>query len=129
MILGIITTLIKYLGLSQKEIIKIKQEKNFQEFGKKIASILQTLKIKFALFFFLTFILLLIMDYYTICFCGIYVNTQIHLIKDTLISFGLSLVYPFCLYLIPGIFRIHSLNNKNKDNQYSYKFSLLLQII
>ena len=61
--------------------------------------------------------------FYISCFCGVYVNTQIHLIKDTIISFLLSLVYPFGIYLIPGIFRISSLRAKDKNNQYLYKFS------
>ena len=59
-------------------------------------------------------------------FCAIYINTQIHLIKDTLISFGLSLCYPFGIYLIPGIFRIPALSNKKKC---LYDFSRILQII
>ena len=33
----------------------------------------------------------------------IYKNTQIHLIKDTGISYGLSFISPFGYYLIPQI--------------------------
>ena len=65
--------------------------------------------------------------YYITCFCGIYTNTQFHLIKDSVISFGLSLVYPFGTLLAPGIFRIHALNAKNKDKEYLYKFSQFVQ--
>ena len=62
-------------------------------------------------------------------FCAIYKNTQNHLIKDTLISFGLSLVYPFVIYLFPGIFRITALSNiKNKRN-FVYNLSLILQML
>ncbi len=57
----------------------------------------------------------------------VYKNTQIYLIKDTLISFGTSMIYPFALYIIPGIFRIHSLKGKNKE--YIYNFSKIVQII
>ncbi len=45
----------------------------------------------------------------------IYKNTQIHLLKDILMSFGLSLLFPFEIYLIPGIFRIPALSNVNKE--------------
>ena len=50
-----------------------------------------------------------------------------HLIKDSVISFGLGLVYPFGLFLIPGIFRIPALKAKKKDQEYLYKFSKLIQ--
>ena len=80
----------------------------------KEKKLIKTLKVKFALFFIFAFILLLLFSYYITCFCGIYANTQIHLIKDSLISFGLSLIYPFGLCLIPGIFRIPSLHAKKK---------------
>ena len=60
-------------------------------------------------------------------FCAIYSNTQNHLIKDTLISFGLSLIYPIGIYLLPGIFRIIALSgNKRKC---IYKICLILQMV
>ena len=58
-------------------------------------------------------------------FCAIYKNTQLHLIKDTLISFGLSFIYPFGINLLPGLFRIPSLSEKKEiENIYilSVKF-------
>ena len=52
-----------------------------------------------------------------------------HLLKDTLISFGVSMLYPFGLYLIPGIFRIPSLNATKKNKEFLYNSSKLLQLI
>ena len=60
-------------------------------------------------------------------FCAVYVNTQIHLIKDILISYSLSLFYPFAIYLLPGIFRIPSLSNP--ERKYLYKISRIVQMI
>ena len=51
-----------------------------------------------------------------------------HLLKDTLISIGLSLVFPFVIYLLPGIFRIPSLSIKNKKRECLYNFSKILQL-
>ena len=85
------------------------------------------IKCRFALFFLISFVLLLFFMYYISCFCGVYINTQIHLIKDTMISFVLSLIYPFGLFLIPGIFRIPALNSKDKKQECLYKFSNLLE--
>ncbi len=61
-------------------------------------------------------------------FGAIYKNTQYHLLKDTLISFGLSLVYPFAFYLLPGLFRIPSLSNSQNKKECLYNFSKILQM-
>ena len=82
---------------------------------------------KICYIFYINFLFHILFWFYLTCFCGIYNNTQFHLIKDTLISFGLSLLYPFILYLLPGIFRISSLNNKNKE--YLFKISKIIQLI
>ena len=121
--------ILKHLSLSEKNIIEIKQEKEFKimlNFSKKVKNYLL---IKFILFFILNFILLFFFWYFITCFCAVYPKTQIILIKDTLISFGISMLYPFALYLIPGLFRIPSLRAANKDKETMYKFSLLIQII
>ena len=57
----------------------------------------------------------------------IYKNTQMHLLKDTLMSFGLSLFIPFGIYLFPGFFRIPALSNRKKERNCLYNFSKLLQ--
>ena len=51
-------------------------------------------------------------------FCAIYKNTQIHLLKDTLMSFGLSMISPFVIYLLPGLFRIPALSNIKKNRKF-----------
>ena len=43
-------------------------------------------------------------------------------------SFGLSLLYPFGLSLIPGTIRIPSLRTEN-ELELAYKFSKILQLI
>ena len=129
LISSFINIIIKYLSLSEKSIIKFKREKNIEDLQNKEKELLKVLKIKFALFFLLSFLLLLIFMYYITCFCGIYTNTQIHLLKDSFISFGLTLIYPFGIYLIPGILRINALRTKKKDKKYSYNLSKLIQLI
>ena len=61
--------------------------------------------------------------------CSVYTNTQIHLIKDTIISFGLSLLYPLGICLLPGMFRIPALRTPKKNKECVYKFSKIIQII
>ena len=67
--------------------------------------------------------------YYLSCFCAVYQNSQIHLLKDTLISYLLSLLYLFGFCLIPCSFRLIALRAKNADKELLYKFSLILQIV
>ena len=67
--------------------------------------------------------------YFISCFCSVYINTQIILIKDTIISFGLSMAYPFVLNLLPGILRISALRAKNKDKECFYKISAVIALI
>ena len=126
LISAVINGLIKYLSLSQKYIIKFKKEKNIQQISVKVQSLITKLKIKFTLFFSFSLLILIFLAYYTTCFCGIYINTQIHLIKDTLISIGTSLLYPFIFYLFPGIFRIPALSNRKNNRKCLYNFSKLL---
>ena len=62
-------------------------------------------------------------------FGAVYRNTQIHLIKDTLTSFALSLVYPLGIYILPGLFRIPALRAKNRNKKCLYKISKLVNLI
>ena len=62
-------------------------------------------------------------------FCAVYKNSQIHLITDTLISYLISLLTPFGLCLLPGIFRIPSLNSSNKNRKCLYDFSKILELV
>mgnify|MGYP007056218843 CR=1 FL=1 len=126
---NIIDIIIKYLSLSENEVIKIKMEKKLKSLDLKFKKLFRILKIKFALFFIVSFLFLLVFGYYNICFCGIYVNTEFHLIIDSLIGFGLSFVYPFGIYIFPGILRIKALHAKKQDKEYIYKFSQLIQDI
>ena len=126
---AVINMILKHLSLSEKSIIEIKQEKNFKillDFSKKIRN---SLLIKFILFFILNFILLFFFWYFITCFCAVYPNTQIILFKDTLISFSISMLYPFGLYLIPGLFRIPSLKAIKKDMEFLYKIGYIISLI
>ena len=67
--------------------------------------------------------------YFISCFCAVYKNTQIILFKDTLISFGLSMLYPFGLNLLPGMFRIPALRAEKKDKMCLYNFSQYVALI
>ena len=120
-----ISSIIKYLSLTEKKILDLKNEKNDK--SQKLREIIKCLKIKFILYFIFLFLFLLLFCYYISCFCAVYKNTQLHLIEDTSMSFGTSLLYPFGLCLIPGMFRIPALISRN--NKCLYTISKLVQLI
>ena len=127
LITRIIDTFIRTFALSQDNIVelkKIKVKKDFMEIQNKL---FRTLKTKFFLFFISSFIFLIFFWYYISCFCGIYINTQIHLIKDSLLSLILSLLIPFILYLLPGILRIPAIKVMKPNRIILYKVSQFIE--
>ena len=126
---SIINIILKQLCLSENNILDLKKENNIKNMINYSKSIRKCLTIKFIIFFILNYILLLFFWYFISCFCAVYKNTQIILIKDTLISFGISMLYPFGLNLIPGIFRIYSLRAKKTDRKCLYTASKYIAII
>ena len=123
-IISFINSIITYLSLTEKNIIQFKNDKRSKKTEVKMC-----LKIKILIFYFLIIFFLTIFWYYISCFCAVYKNTQIYLIKDTLISFSLNLLYPFGFYLFPGIFRVWALRDKKKNKECLYKFSSIMQMI
>ena len=121
-----ITELIKYLSLSHKGIINIKKEQDIKNIDKIGENELKCIYKRIIVFYFVSFLFLFFFWYYIGCFSAVYSNTQIFLIKDTLISFGISLLYPIFINLIPGILRIPSLKNKNR--KFIYDLSKIIQI-
>jgi len=121
----ILNILLNLLAISEDDIINFKQIKTNIR-GKDLK---RKIFIKFISFISLGFILLFCFGYYLSMFCTIYTNTQIHLIKDTLISFGISLVSPIIIYIFPGLFRIPSLSNPNKKSKYLFIISKIIQML
>ena len=109
----IITTILRLLALSEGNILTLKKEKNYISFNLKSNRTKNTIIIKIYVFYILSIILISFFWLYISCFCAVYENTQSILINDSLISFSASLMYPFGLNFIPGIFRIYSLRSSN----------------
>ena len=117
------------LALTEEQILDLKKLITKNTFVKKSKIVIHKIKIKFLLYFIISTIFLIFFWYYLAMFCAIYKNTQIHLIKDTLLSFASSFIEPLGIYLIPGLFRIPALSEKNKNRPMLYKFSKILEMI
>ena len=122
----ILDNVTNFLALSQDDIIELKQDKKIKNIGNKARALLRALRLKFVSFFILSFLLILSFWYYLGCFCAIYKNTQFHLIKDTLISFGTGMLFPLLTSLLPAFFRFVSLKNKSREKKIIYWFSQLI---
>ena len=125
----VINNLLKYLSLSEKSILELKKHINKKDINGKSKEIQKCLKIKLVFYFILGFLLMLFFWYFISTFCAVYSNTQIILLKNTVICFSISMLYPLGYSLIPGIFRIPALRAKNQDKECIYKFSKLLALI
>jgi len=114
---------IKYLSLSEKDILKVKNDPKNEE---KVKQVQQCLFIKYILFYILGLVFLIFFWYYLSSFCAVFANSQINLIENTIISLVISLLYPFFINFLPCSFRIISLNRENK---YIYIISKILQLL
>ena len=121
--------ILETLVLTDRNILEIKNQENYTNAKLMKTKTLKYVKIKFTIFFVLNFILLIIFWYYLTSFNAVYDNTQIYLLENTFVSFGLSLSYPLFWNIIPAILRMTSLNTKKHDRQCMYSFVKVLQII
>ena len=126
---GTLRLMLQFLVLTDKDILEVKQQQNQDlAINMKIKK-LKCVKIKLGIFFSLNLILLGLFWYYLTCFNAIYKNTQIYLIENTFISFGISLFYPFIVNIIPMMLRMCSIHSVNKDKECLYKMSQIAQLI
>ena len=125
----VINILMKTLALSDKVVLQHRHayDKNIPK--EKTVNLYKKLILKYNIFYFISFVLLIFFWYYISTFCAVYKNTQIALISSTLSSFSFSLTYPFGLNLLSGIFRIPALKSKEKNKECLYTFGNVLALI
>ena len=121
----ILSNALNFLALSSDAIIDLKQSKSKINILNRAKIVVYKLYVRVILYFIVCFLFSLFFWYYISMFCVIYRNTQIHLLKDTLLSFGISLTFPFFIYLVPGFLRIYSLSDNKNKREYLYNFSKL----
>ena len=111
-----------FLSLTDKHIYRIK---SFLIKGKmkKIKKIIKCMKIKLIIFFSFTSVFFIAYWYVISVFCGVYRNTQMTFIKDSALSFSITLVYPFALYLLSSSLRICALRDSRKRFKCIYSLS------
>ena len=111
----IIEVFLCFLSLTDKHIYQIKHLEINQKNKKIILDVFKVIKIKLIVYWIFTFIFFGLYWYAVACFCAVYYNTQSAFLKDSFISFFISLVYPLILYTFPTAFRICALKCKNNS--------------
>lgn len=118
---NVIEVIICFLSLTDKHYYQIKAlTKNDK---KKIFDIIKCVKRKLVIFFIFTFIFFLFYMYLITAFCAVYENTQLVFIKDSLLSFLLSQIYPFILYSICALLRLIAIKGKWCELKFLYIIS------
>ena len=120
-----LSTIFKYIFLSERNIGEIKKEK-IRTIDDKINKVKRCIIIKYICFFILSILFLIFFWYYLSSFGAVYQNTQFYSIKNTLICFGISFIYPFFINVLPTVLRIYAITNKKKS---LYKFSRVVQFL
>ena len=124
----IICCFIKYFSLSERNLLSFKYVTQSEETSKSANEVRRCLFIKYIVFYVTGIVFLFAFWYYLSSFAAVYQNSQIYPFINTLMSILISLLYPFIFNLIPGLFRIPSLN-KNRNSEFLYKIAQILQYI
>ena len=106
--------MLKFICLTHNSVRVLRKFKDIDYARKKSICVLRCIKIRVVIYYILSFAFLAIFGYYILCFCAIFENTQIELVKSTFTSWLISLLYPLGICFITSIFRALSFKCNNK---------------
>ena len=121
------SNLIKFIFLSERNILEIKEASSLNQLYDVAEKVKRSLVIKYTIFFILGIIFLSFFWMFLSSFGAVYQNTQKYVVENTMISFGISFIFPFIINLVPGCLRISAIKSKSKDENMLYKISIILQ--
>ena len=124
-----LTNIIKIIFLSERNIFQVRKTQNLSIAYTIADKTKKNLVIKYTAFFVLGLIFLGFFWMLLSSFGAVYLNTQMFIFKNALISFAMSLIYPFFFSIFHGMFRTCSLNSKQKNKECIYKTSRFLQLL
>ena len=97
--------ILKFICLSHNSIRSLKKIDDINLAQKKSEGVLRCIKARIIIYYILSFIFLIIFGYYILCFCSVFENTQIELVRSTFTSWLISLLYPFIICFFTSIIR------------------------
>ena len=120
------TVIIKFIFLSERNIYNIRKQTTYSTASYISEKERKNLVIKYSIFFIAGIVFLFFFWMLLSSFGAVYQNTQMFIFKNALISFAISLFYPFFINIFPCLFRMCSLNSGNGDKECLYNFSKFL---
>ena len=120
---------LKFLSLTEFDILQMKNIKKKTSLGKYYAKLLKKIFKKYVIFAVVNVCFFIFSWVYLSCFCAVYNNAQIYLIINTIISFTGALLYPFIFCSIPTVLRFFSLRDLSKNREIFYKISRIIQML
>ena len=123
----IIVIILKYIFLSERNIMEIKKQETKDNAADMVDKVKRCLIIKYIIFYVAGSLFLILFWYYLSSFGAVYQNSQVFLIINTFLSSFISIIYPFFINVFPAVIRVFSLGNKNRE--IFYKISKIIQII
>ena len=118
---AVINFILKFLSLSNEKIKQLANIKNIKLFQKKLCLEIQIIKRKIFVFHILIFLFTLFFWFYITLFCAVYRNSQIIVFKSCIITFCLSMFYPFIICFATSVFRLFALSHEFKPIFYISK--------
>ena len=106
--------ILKFISLTHNSIRALRKMKNVELAKKKSVCLLRCIKLRIFIYYILSFAFLIIFGFYVLCFCAIFENTQLILVRSTFTSWLISLLYPFIICFITSLFRSLSFTCESK---------------
>ena len=128
----LIKNIIMLYFFTENDVVSLREENETDKTDKteKIRKMFTSVTMKSCLFFVFSLFSLLFIWIYLACFYSVFKKTQFFALRNTLITFGTSLVVPIILGVIPCMIRSFALSNRESKNRIcAYYFSRALQII
>ena len=120
----IMSFIVRFVSLSERHIMAITREKDFQKREKLVEKTEKCLKIKIIVLFAVSGLLILLCWYYVAAFCAIFKNSQGNYFINVFFAFIICNIWPCVTSLIASIFRIWSL--KKEKAECMYKFNQII---
>ena len=118
--------MLKLICLTHNSVKTLRKIRNVKEAKKKSACVLRCIRFRVSIYFILSFAFLIIFGFYVLCFCAVFENTQINLVKSTLTSWLMSLLYPFIICFFTSLIRNFAFQWKSSC---MYKLKQILQFL
>ena len=117
--------ILKFICLTHNSVRELRK-KDLEYAQNTSGCLLRWIKVRISIYYVLSFAFLIVFGFYVLCFCSVFENTQIELIKSTFTSWLISILYPFILCFFTSVIRSAAIKWKSRC---LYAIKLILQFL